>query len=101
MSGTWRVTTAPSGPRSGIEMLVHIINCHSVFKALTRAQRRALFAADGGQLDCHPRVLAALESHGLADGGRLTEAGDEIRAWNLPEGHPDRPGNRQKASTAP
>jgi len=93
----WRVSVAPTGPRAGAELLVHVLNCQRLYRALTRAQRAALLAAaDGRLVGTHPRVVAALVGHGLADeDGVLTEAGAEIRFWNLPADHPERVAYRQ------
>lgn len=97
---TWRMGARPAGPRSGFEMVIHILNCQTIFRALTRAQRRRLLDPDS---PAQARVVAALQAHGLVDeDGLLTEAGAEIRAWNLPDDHPDAgkavPDEREKAA---
>jgi hypothetical protein len=73
-------------------MLVHLINCGRIFRALTRAQRRILLTAGDGLVSGARRPIAALRLHGLVldDEDRLSEAGAEIRIWNLPKDHPDR-----------
>lgn len=92
MAESWRVTTTEPGPLNGPQLLALVLNCHTLFRALTRAQRAALLAAVEGQVSGHSRVLGALEAHGLVEGGRLTEAGEEIRRWNLPSAERTMPG---------
>lgn len=89
MGETWRVSMRPL---AGEQLLiVHLIQCDQVFRALTKPQRAVLLAADDGRCTGHPRPLAALVAHGLADENHvLTEAGREVRFWNLPPVHPDR-----------
>lgn len=89
---TWRVTTTEPGPMSGLEMLVHVINCRRVFRKLSPGPRAALLAAVDGRLvgDIppgvpHPLTVRALAVRGLADeDGALTPAGVEVRRWSLP-----------------
>jgi hypothetical protein len=78
----WRVTATDAYPRTGPELLVHVLNCQSAYRALTPAQRRRLLNPGA---PAHPRVLAALRAHGLVnDAGEYTDAGREIAAWNPP-----------------
>lgn len=80
---TWRVGAKPAGPMSGPELLVHVINCQRLYRALTKPQRAHLLNPDQR---ADPRVIAALQAHGLVgEDGALTDAGAEIRAWNLPD----------------
>ena len=87
---TWRVRMStddePTAP-----LIVHVLACQEVFRALTKPQRAVLIGAEGGRCTGHPRPLRALQDHGLVDEDhRLTEVGAEVRLWNLPSGHPDR-----------
>src|SRR3954468_8253331 len=89
MATSWRVKVTEPGPMNGPQLLVHVVNCHAVFRALTKAQRAALLGAVDGNVSAGTRVLGALEAHGLTEGGRLSEAGVEVRRWNVDIGQKD------------
>lgn len=91
----WRVRMSTSGEPTGL-LIVHVLGCQAAFGALTRPQRAVLLAAEGGQVSGDPRPMAALRARGLADeADHLTEAGQQVRFWNLPAGHPERLAARQ------
>jgi hypothetical protein len=80
--GDWSVSVGPEMS----SLLAEVLNCHQIFRWLTKPQRAALLDEKCGDIvSAHPVVIKHLQKRGLIDDDqRLTEVGSLVRKWNKP-----------------
>lgn len=79
----WRLDVIDTDPDRQQPAILQLALCHDVWRLLTERGRAALAAAheSDGWIDAHPLTRQALYRHGLADNGRITEAGTLVATY--------------------
>lgn len=80
---TWKVEVRDIDPDRPMHAFLQVLLCQDVWRLLTKPGRAALVAAheSDGFIDAHPLTRRALYRHGLAENGRITEAGTMVATY--------------------